>query len=206
MRSRGFYSDPKFLDKTGIFALALVPLGILAWRGATDGFSANPIEDITHFTGDWTLRFLLITLSVTPLRRLTGWNRLLRYRRMLGLFAFFYASLHFLTWLVLDQFFDWDEIVKDIAKRPFITVGFSAFLLLVPLAITSNNRMVQKLGARWRTLHKLVYVIGTLGVLHFLWLVKADVREPVIYALVLITLLVLRLPAPWRRAPGPITP
>jgi len=192
-------------DKAGVFVLALVPLAILAWRGATGGFSANPIEDITHFTGDWALRFLLITLAVTPLRRLTGSNRLIRYRRMLGLFAFFYALLHFLTWLVVDQFFDWNEIVKDIAKRPFITVGFTAFALLIPLAATSNNRMVQKLGPRWRTLHKLVYAIATLGVLHFLWLVKADVREPVIYAVLLITLLVLRLP--WRRtshsaAPG----
>jgi sulfoxide reductase heme-binding subunit YedZ len=183
-------------DKAGVFLLALVPLGILAWRAATGGFSANPIEDITHFTGDWTLRFILITLAITPLRRLSGWNRLIRYRRMLGLFAFFYALLHFLTWFVIDQFFDWDEIVKDIVKRPFITVGFSAFVLLLPLAATSNNRMVQKLGARWRTLHKLAYVIGTLGVLHYLWLVKADVREPVIYGLVLIALLVLRLPAP----------
>jgi sulfoxide reductase heme-binding subunit YedZ len=190
-------------DKAGVFALALVPLGMLIWRGATGGFSANPIEDITHFTGDWTLRFLLITLSITPLRRLTPWNRLIRYRRMLGLFAFFYASLHFLTWLVIDQFFDWDEIVKDIVKRPFITVGFTAFVLLVPLAATSNNRMVQKLGAYWRTLHKLVYVIATLGVLHFLWLVKADVREPVIYGVILITLLILRLPLPaWLRNSG----
>ncbi|HEY7841742.1 MAG TPA: protein-methionine-sulfoxide reductase heme-binding subunit MsrQ [Gammaproteobacteria bacterium] len=187
-------------DKAGVFALALVPLGILIWRGVTGGFSANPIEDITHFTGDWTLRFLLVALSVTPLRRLTGWNRLIRYRRMLGLFAFFYASLHFLTWLVIDQFFDWDEIVKDIVKRPFITVGFTAFVLLIPLAATSNNRMVQKLGAHWRTLHKLVYIIATLGVLHFLWLVKADIREPVIYGVILITLLVLRLPLPKRHS------
>ena len=193
-------------DKAGVFVLALVPLGILLWRGATGRFSANPIEDITHFTGDWTLRFLLITLAVTPLRRLTGWNRFVRYRRMLGLFAFFYASLHFLTWLVIDQFFDWDEIVKDIVKRPFITVGFSAFLCLVPLAATSNNRMVQKLGPRWRTLHKLVYVIATLGVLHFLWLVKADIREPVLYGVLLITLLVLRLPVPWRRPSQPAAP
>jgi len=193
-------------DKAGVFVVALVPLGILAWRGATGGFSANPIEDITHFTGDWALRFLLITLAVTPLRRLTGWNRLIRYRRMLGLFAFFYASLHFLTWLVVDQFFDWDEIVKDIAKRPFITVGFTAFVLLIPLAVTSNNRMVQRLGPRWRTLHQLVYVIATLGVLHFLWLVKADIREPLVYGVILITLLVLRLPMPRRRMPQPATP
>ena len=183
--------------KPALFVAALIPFALLLWRAFDHKLGANPIKEVTHFTGDWTLNFLLITLAVTPLRRLTGLNVLVRYRRMLGLFAFFYACLHFLTYVVLDQFFDWNEIWRDIAKRPYITVGFSAFVLLIPLAVTSTYRMVQRLGpANWRRLHRAVYVIGTLGVLHYLWLVKADIRPPVIYGVVLITLLILRLPTP----------
>jgi sulfoxide reductase heme-binding subunit YedZ len=180
--------------RPALFIACLVPLAVLVFRGVADDLGANPIEEITHFTGDWALRFLLITLAITPLRRLTGNNRLVSYRRMLGLFAFFYACLHFLTWLVLDQFFDWEAMVEDVMKRPYITVGFTAFVLLVPLAATSTKRMVQRLGPWWRRLHRAVYVVGALAVLHFLWLVKADIREPLIYGAILAALLFLRLP------------
>jgi len=180
--------------KVALFALCLIPFARLAWLGTHRGLGANPIEYITRSTGWWTLSFLLITLSVTPLRRLTGWNWLLRLRRMLGLFAFFYVSLHFTTYIWLDQFFDWQSMLKDIAKRPFITVGFTAFLLLIPLAATSTNAMVRRLGAkRWQRLHRAVYVIATLGVLHFWWLVKKDIREPLIFATLLGLLFLIRL-------------
>jgi sulfoxide reductase heme-binding subunit YedZ len=155
---------------------------------------ANPIQTITHHTGDWSLRFLLITLSITPLRRLSGWNWLLRFRRMLGLFAFLYASLHFGTYLVLDQFFDFQAIAEDIIKRPYITVGFAAFLLLIPLAVTSTNAMVKRLGGRnWQRLHRLVYLIAILGVLHYLWLVKGDFLKPLNYAGILAILFSYRI-------------
>ena len=151
--------------KSALFVVCLMPLGLLVRRGFTGGLTANPIEFITHTTGWWALAFLMITLAVTPLRRLLDMPWLLRLRRMLGLYACFYASLHFLTWLVVDQFFDWEAIIKDIAKRPYITVGFTAFLLLLPLAATSTNAMVRRLGAaRWQSLHRLVYVIAILGI------------------------------------------
>ncbi len=186
--------------KAATFVVCLAPLGLLIWRGFTGGLTANPIEFITHTTGWWTLAFLMITLAVTPLRRLLDMPWLLRLRRMLGLYAFFYASLHFLTWLVVDQFFDWQAIVKDIAKRPYITVGFSAFLLLLPLAATSTNAMVRRLGAaRWQSLHRLVYVIAILGVVHFWWLVKKDIREPALFATILTVLLGTRLVVMWRK-------
>jgi methionine sulfoxide reductase heme-binding subunit len=189
--------------KAALFALCLIPLARLAWLGTHRGLGANPIEYITHSTGWWTLSFLLITLSVTPLRRLTGWNWLLRLRRMLGLFAFFYVSLHFTTYIWLDQFFDWQGILKDIAKRPFITVGFTAFVLLIPLAATSTNAMVRRLGAkRWQRLHRAVYVIATLGVLHFWWLVKKDIREPLIFGTLLGVLFLIRLLYLRRRLTG----
>jgi methionine sulfoxide reductase heme-binding subunit len=177
-----------------LFLVCLAPLALLGVDAWHDRLGANPIETITHVTGDWTLRFLLITLAVTPLRRLTGWNALARLRRMLGLFAFFYACLHFATWLVLDQFFHWPGIVEDIAERPFITVGFASFLLLIPLAATSTDAMVRRLGAkRWQALHRLVYAIAVGGVLHFLWLVKKDLTEPLIYAAILAVLLGYRV-------------
>lgn len=176
--------------KVVVFALALLPLARLVLGFFLDRLGVNPIETITRSTGTWTLVFLLITLTVTPLRKLTGWNWLLRLRRMLGLFAFFYVCLHFTTYLWLDQFFDWRGIVKDIAKRPFITVGFTAFLLLIPLAATSTNAMVRRLGAaRWLALHRLVYPVATLGVVHYWWLVKKDVTQPAIYAAVAAVLL-----------------
>ena len=177
-----------------LFLVCLIPLARLVYLGFTDGLGANPIEFITRSTGTWTLVGLMITLAVTPLRRLTGYHALVRYRRMLGLFAFFYASLHFTTYIWLDQFFSLTAILKDIYKRPFITVGFAAFVLLIPLAVTSTNAMMRRLGKRWQQLHRLVYLIAGLGVLHYVWLVKKDLTQPLIYAAVLLVLLSLRLP------------
>lgn len=176
-----------------IFVLCLLPLAWFVFALLTDQLGANPIEAVTRGTGDWSLRFLLITLTMTPLRRYVGWIWPLRLRRMLGLFAFFYVCVHLTTYLWLDQFFDWSEIWRDMVKRPFITAGMLAFLLLIPLAVTSTNAMIKRLGRNWIRLHRLVYVVAVLGVLHFWWLVKADVREPVVYALLLALLLNLRV-------------
>jgi sulfoxide reductase heme-binding subunit YedZ len=167
-----------------------------AWLAATAAFGdlgANPIETVTHVTGEWALRLLLATLAVTPLRRLTGWQRVASQRRTLGLFAFGYATAHFLTWSVLDNGLDLPGIVEDIAERPFVTVGFAAFVLTIPLALTSTRASIKRLGKRWSTLHRLVYVAAALGVLHFFWLVKKDLTPPLIYAAVLAVLLGLRL-------------
>ena len=180
--------------KPVLFLLCTLPFCVLVYNGVSNNLTANPIKEITHFTGEWALRFLLITLSITPLRKITRKNALIRFRRMLGLFAFFYACLHFSTYLVLDQFFDWNEIVLDVAKRPYITVGFSAFVLLIPLAVTSTNKMAQRLGNNWRRLHSLIYPIAVLVIFHYLWLVKADILPPVIYGLILCILLALRWP------------
>ena len=176
------------------FALALLPLGRLIIGAPLDWLGVNPIELITRSTGTWTLVFLLITLSVTPLRRWTKWNWLLRLRRMLGLFAFFYGMLHLTTYVWLDQFFDIAEIAKDIVKRPFITIGFTAFVLMVPLAATSTDTMVRRLGGRrWRQLHRLMYVLAICAIVHYWWLVKRDLTQPALYALVLAILLGARL-------------
>jgi methionine sulfoxide reductase heme-binding subunit len=176
------------------FLLCLAPLGLLLFDLVFDHLSANPIDDITDRTGRWGLRFLLATLAVTPVRRLTGWPGLIAYRRTLGLFAFFYVLLHFLTYVVLDQFFDWESIVGDIRKRPFITVGFSSFVLLIPLAVTSTKRMIRRLGARrWSWLHRLVYLAAGGGVVHYWWLVKADASRPIAYAALLALLLAPRV-------------
>ena len=176
-----------------IFLICLIPLISLIWNAFQGHLGANPIEKVTHITGEWALRFLLLTLSVTPARKLLGWHFLLRLRRMVGLYAFFYACLHFLTYMVLDQFFDFDEIIKDILKRPYITVGVAAFVLLIPLAVTSTNTMMKRLGRRWKSLHQLIYVIGVLAILHFLWLVKADNLEPLVYACILLALFMARV-------------
>jgi sulfoxide reductase heme-binding subunit YedZ len=177
-----------------VFVAALWPVYWLVWAALTDHLTANPISAITNHTGLWTLRLLAITLAVTPIRRLTGWHDVIRLRRMLGLFAFFYGTLHFLTYLVVDQFFAFDEILKDIAKRPYITVGFTGFVSMLPLAATSTAAMIRRLGgARWRRLHRLVYVTACAGVLHYLWLVKADRRSPLTYAAVIGTLLAARV-------------
>ncbi len=182
--------------KSAVFALALLPFVRLVAGFFLDELGVNPIETITRSTGTWTLVFLLVTLSVTPLRRIAKLHWLVRLRRMLGLFAFFYVCLHFATYVWLDQFFDWAHIVKDIAKRPFITVGFAAFVLLIPLAATSTHAMVRRLGgARWMALHRLVYPIGVLGVVHYWWLVKKDVTQPALYAAVLALLLGYRVVA-----------
>ena len=183
--------------KAGLFALCLVPLARLVYGGFANSLGANPIETITRSTGWWTLFLLMVTLAVTPLRRWSGANWLLRLRRMFGLFAFFYASVHFMTFVWFDHWFEVAEILKDVVKRPFVTVGFAAYLLLLPLAATSTNGMVRRLGRNWQRLHRLIYVIATLGVVHFWWLVKRDVTEPLLFALVLAVLLGVRL---FRRA------
>lgn len=179
--------------KPAVFLLSLVPFGMLVYYALTGRLTANPIEFITHYTGDWAIYFLLLTLGMTPLRTLTGSNAPTRFRRMLGLFAFFYACLHVTTYFVLDQFFDFEAIIEDIVKRPYITVGFTAFVLLVPLAATSTRRMVMRLGNRWRQLHMLIYPLTFLAILHYLWLVKADTRTPLMLGMIFIALLALRL-------------
>ncbi len=177
-----------------MFLLCLVPLARLALLGYTDALTANPIEFITRSTGTWTLVMLLATLTVTPLRRLLDWPWLMRLRRMLGLYAFFYGCLHLTTYLWLDQFFDPAAIVRDIVKRPFITMGFTAFMLMVPLALTSTNAMMRRLGGkRWQQLHRLVYAVPIAGVIHYWWLVKSDITQPLVYAAVLAMLLGVRL-------------
>lgn len=180
--------------KVGVFSACLIPLAILAWNAVTGHLGANPIETITRQTGIWTLRFLLISLAVTPGRRLSGWNSLIRLRRMLGLFAFFYGSLHFMTYIWLDQFFVVEDIAKDVIERPFITVGFLGFVILIPLAVTSTAKMIKRLGGkRWQLLHRLVYASAVAGVVHYLWLVKADVQLPLIYGSLLAVLLGYRV-------------
>ena len=210
-----------------IFLAGLGPLMLLAWKAlnqfvpATGAFGrlaaytgdlgANPIEVITRSTGLWTLLFLLITLSITPVRKLTGMLWLIQYRRMLGLFAFFYGTLHFTTYIWLDKFFNVHEMIKDIGKRPFITIGFTAFVLMIPLAVTSTTGWIRRLGGkRWNRLHQLIYVSAVCGVIHFYWLVKKDVRQPVLYGTILGVLLLYRvaakLVAGWskRQLPQPV--
>jgi sulfoxide reductase heme-binding subunit YedZ len=191
--------------KPVVFALCLVPLGWLLWKGVAGELGANPIEVITHSTGLWTLNFLLITLAITPLRKLSGLLWLIKFRRMLGLFAFFYASLHLVTYVWLDQFFDVHAMLKDVAHRPFITVGFTGLVLLVPLAVTSTRKMIQRLGGkRWQRLHRLIYVAAAAGVVHFWWLVKKDITQPFIYGCILAGLLAYRLLAWWLPLAKPV--
>ena len=175
-----------------IFAAALVPAAALVYGAFTDNLTANPIEYITHTTGTTALTFLIITLTVTPLRRLTGRNEIIRLRRTLGLFAFFYACLHLSTWVVLDWFFDVASMAADVLDRPFITLGMTTFLLLLPLAVTSTAGMIRRLGKRWQQLHRLVYVAAITAIVHFWWVVKADFREPRLWALALSVLLGFR--------------
>jgi sulfoxide reductase heme-binding subunit YedZ len=183
---------PRYL-KPIIFVACLLPLARLGWKALDAGLGANPIQVITWSTGTWTLVFLLVTLSITPLRKLTRQYWLIQYRRMIGLFAFFYGCLHFTTYIWLDQFFDLHSVYKDIYKRPFITVGFTAFVLMIPLAATSTKWAIRKLGKRWQTLHRLIYVVAIAGVIHFLWAVKLDKRVPEIYGAILVILLLYRL-------------
>lgn len=180
--------------KAALFALCLLPLARLVFFAFADRLGANPIEFVLRSFGTWALTLLLITLSITPLRRFTGWNSLIRVRRMLGLFAFFYACLHFLAYAGVDQSFDLNAILADVVKHPYITVGFACFVLLIPLAVTSTNAMQRRLGGkRWVQLHRLVYLIAVGGVVHYLWLVKKDLTQPLLYGLVLCVLLGVRL-------------
>ncbi|MCG8508186.1 MAG: protein-methionine-sulfoxide reductase heme-binding subunit MsrQ [Rhodospirillales bacterium] len=186
--------------KPAVFVLCLVPLFAWVWLGLTGGLGANPIEATNRYCGEWGLRFLILGLAVTPLREITGWSVIGRFRRMIGLFAFFYVTLHLLSYVCLDQFFDMRAIWADIVKRTYITVGMAAFLLLLPLAITSTKAMVKRLGGkRWQRLHRLVYVAGILGVLHFFMMIKAGYREPMIYAVILGLLLAWRIYAYLKR-------
>ena len=188
--------------KAAAFLLCLAPLFSLAWRFYKDDLGANPIEFITHATGDWIIRFLMITLSITPLRKLLNLPQLARYRRMLGLFAFFYGCLHLMIWAWLDKFFDWNEMGKDILKRKFITVGMTALLLMIPLAITSTSGWVRRLGfVRWQKIHRLIYFSALAGVIHYYWLVKSDVRLPLMYGGILAVLMTYRLVV-WLRWKG----
>lgn len=191
--------------KSAAWAASLAPLAWLVYRGLNDRLTANPIEFIILCTGKWTLVFLLITLAITPLRKLTGLPWLIKFRRLAGLFAFFYATLHFLTYIWLDKFFDLADMGKDIVKRPFITAGFFAFLLLVPLAATSTNRAIRRMGGRnWQRLHRLIYVSAVAAVIHFWWKVKADTSQPKLYASLLGVLLTYRLAIwAWRRRRSP---
>ncbi|WP_275099732.1 sulfite oxidase heme-binding subunit YedZ [Sedimenticola hydrogenitrophicus] len=183
------------LLKPALFVLLLVPLALLVGRGVTDTLGANPVETITYQTGLWALRLLLLTLAITPLCRLTGINELVRLRRMTGLYSFFYALLHFSTYAVLDHGLDLAAILADVVKRPYVTVGFSAFVLLIPLAVTSHNRIIRLLGGkRWKRLHRLVYLCALGGVLHYLWLVKADTLSPLLYLALFLGLMLFRIP------------
>ena len=180
--------------KLPAFALCLTPLCLLAWRALHHHLTANPIEYITHQTGDWTLIFIVITLAVTPARKLLRVPELIRFRRMLGLFAFFYGLLHFSTWIGLDKFFDWAEMLQDVRKRPFITAGFTGFALMLPLALTSTAGWIRRLGGmRWLALHRLIYATAIAGVVHYYWLVKSDVRKPLFYGALVTLLLALRV-------------
>lgn len=180
--------------KIFVFVLCLAPLFMLVWKGFNSALGANPIEVITHSTGKWTLIFLLITLSITPLRKMLQQPWLIRFRRMTGLYAFFYGCLHLMTWVWLDKFFDLHDMWADILKRRFITVGMAALLLMLPLALTSTKGWIGRLGGhRWSLLHKVIYLSAALGVIHFLWLVKADIREPVRYGIILGLLLLWRV-------------
>ncbi len=176
-----------------VHLLCLVPFSLLLWAAFNDLLGANPVEKLTHETGDWTLRLLLVTLSLSPLRQWTGQASFIRFRRMLGLYTFFYGCCHFSIWFIADHSLDPGGMIEDIIKRPYITLGFSALLLMLPLAITSNQAMIRRLGKNWKTLHQLVYLVILLGVLHFVWLTRADYLEPTIYAIIAMILLAHRL-------------
>jgi sulfoxide reductase heme-binding subunit YedZ len=211
----------RWVAKPAVFVAGLGPSGWLVWAALTGNLSANPLSDITNETGLWALRFICITLALTPLRRLTGWNAAIRFRRMTGLFAFFYGSLHFLTYVIVDRYagldfsdgvyFGWSvlgrlaaSVSEDIYKRPFITIGFTTLMLLLPLALTSTAGMIRRLGGRrWRMLHRLIYVAGVTAILHYWWLVKADLRSPQRYALIVGALLMFRLIWARRQAAAP---
>ena len=179
--------------KPVVHLLCLAPLCLLVVAAFNDALGANPVEKLTHETGQWTLRLLLVTLSLSPLRQWSGTAAWIRFRRILGLYSYFYCCCHFSIWFIADHSFDPGSMIEDIVKRPYITLGFSAFLLLLPLAVTSNQAMIRRLGRKWKSLHQLVYLVLLLGVLHFIWLVKADYLEPTIYAIIAMILLIHRV-------------
>jgi sulfoxide reductase heme-binding subunit YedZ len=185
--------------KAVVFAAALVPAAALVYDFYTEDLTANPLDYITDQTGTWALAVIVISLAVTPLRRLTGWNQIIRLRRMLGLFAFFYALLHLLTWIVLFNYFDVKMMLSDVVERPFITIGMATFLILLALAVTSNQWSIRKLGRRWQTLHRLVYAAAIGAVVHFWWSVKADITEPQRWAVVVAVLLGIRVWWMWKK-------
>lgn len=188
------------LLKTTVFLLSVLPVVYMINGVLSDMLGANPIEKLLHLSGFWTLTFLMITLVVSPVRKLSGWNKVIKFRRMLGLFAFFYALLHFLIYLTLDRQLNWPEIVEDISKRPYITVGFTALLLLIPLAVTSTKGWMSRLGKRWQKLHRLVYIITLAGIIHFWWLVKKDISEPLIFAAIFGGLMIFRIPEWYKKS------
>ena len=179
--------------KVLVFLVCLVPVLWLATRALTGRLGINPVEDLELTTGIWAFRLLIITLAVTPARRISGWNRLIQYRRMFGLFTFFYVCLHFAIYIGIDQSFAWDFIVKDVVKRPFITMGFTAFVVMIPLALTSTKGWIRRLGRRWQTLHRLVYISGICAAVHYLWKVKVMIGSPVYYAAIVGVLLGFRV-------------
>jgi sulfoxide reductase heme-binding subunit YedZ len=182
----------RWVIKPIVWIGCLVPAGILGVRAVRGDLTANPLELLTNWTGYTTLVLVMVTLAVTPVRRLTGWNGVIRLRRLIGLFAFFYACIHFSIYIGLDIYFDWGRIIEDILLRPYITVGFTAFVLLIPLALTSTKGWIRRLGKRWQKLHRLIYAVGALGVLHYYWKVKADTREPLVFAAIFVVLMLLR--------------
>ncbi len=187
------FRDRIAATKPLVFALCLLPFAHLVWDAMHGTLGPDPVAQLEHRSGDWALRLLLATLAITPLRKLTGWHKLIRFRRMLGLFAFFYVSVHLLIYLFVDLGGYWADIFEQIAKKPYITVGFAAWLLLIPLALTSTQAMMRRLGRNWQRLHRVAYLIALLGVLHYLWLVKADHREPALYLCIWIVLMLARL-------------
>ena len=189
------------LFKIVFFLLALLPFSLLLLCGWNNNLGANPIETITDFTGIWTLRFLVITLAISPIRKFTGQAVLIRFRRMAGLFTFFYACMHFLTYIWLDKYFDWPFIIKDIAEHPYVIVGFTTFLILFSLAVTSPRFMVRNMGKHWKKLHRLIYPAAFLASFHFIWLVKSDIREPLLYLALFSVLMLLRLPSVEKKTP-----
>jgi sulfoxide reductase heme-binding subunit YedZ len=192
--------NPWWILKPAVFLVCLVPMAWLIWETVNGRLSANPLEEIRDRTGIWTLRFLILTLCITPLRRITGWPSLIRFRRMFGLFAFFHAALHFVTYVWLDQFFAFGEMVEDLAKRRFIMAGYLSFVLLFPLAVTSTRKWILRLGGkRWQMIHRLIYISAAAGVAHYFWRVKLDVQRPIIYGGVLFLLLMYRWMKPSQR-------
>ncbi|HXX19786.1 MAG TPA: protein-methionine-sulfoxide reductase heme-binding subunit MsrQ [Candidatus Acidoferrum sp.] len=180
--------------KVVLFCLCLVPFGLLLWRILQNDLTANPSQFLEHRTGDWTIRFVVITLAITPLRKILNLPQLIRFRRMLGLYAFFYGCLHFTSWIWFDKFFAWPDMWADVHKRPYITLGVTGFVLMIPLAITSTAGWIRRLGGkRWQALHRAIYVTAIAGVIHYYWLVKSDVRKPLEYAFLVGILLVWRL-------------